>query len=197
MKKLASVLMAAFLVVAVPAPAKAEQTCQEVDEVGLVCLTVENGTATVTGPLGIGLSATAPPVEVTVPGPERTVTLPPPAPVTKTAAPQTVTKTETATETATVTETPAPATATVTATPTNTPQRSAAPTGHTSAGQDPGAPDTIVERVVRNVGVPILWIVIGVALAILIQYLMYALGRSDAKHADDRWLEGILNRKRN
>lgn len=192
MKRIMAVFMVVFLVLATATPANAEQTCQDVAGVGVLCLTVDGGQVTVTGPLGIDLSAEAPTIEVPVPvpGPTQTVTVPPPAPatVTRTAPP-----TRAATETATITATPP--TVTETSTATRTIARTSPPSPQ--AGQEQDRPDTIIERVVRNAGVPLLFVILGIALAIGFQYVMYAVGRNDGKHADDKWIESLLNRKRN
>lgn len=209
-KRLAAVLMAVFLVTAIATPANAAPTCQTVVEIGELCLTVDGGRAIVSGPLGIGLSVDVPqttievpvpvPTQIVIPGPTQTVTAPGQAPVTVTRAPSTVTQTRTATVTAppttatsTVTRTPGP---TVTARPTATTAPSST-NSDSSARQGQSQPDTIVQRVVKKVGIPLLWVILGIALAIIAQYLMYVMGRSDAKHADDKFLENILNRKKN
>lgn len=185
-------VLVAFLVLAPTAPAIAAPTCQDVAEVGSFCLTVEDGRAIVTGPLGINLSVDVPvpvPTEVIVPGPTRTVTLPPPAPAT-------VTRTQTATVTAAPTTVTERATETTRTTVTRTATPTLTSTPMPPVGQERDRPDTMIQQVVRNVGIPLLWIVIGVILALVVQYIMYALGRSDAKHTDEKWLESLLNRKR-
>lgn len=191
MKKLAALLAAIFLVLTTATPATAADQCQEIPGIGPICLTTGGGHVRVTGPLGIDLSAEVPPARVEVPVPTEitvTVTAPAPAPrtVTRTAIPSAVTKTVTETQTRTVAASPATVAPTL-ATP---------PPPHRSAGQETVPSDTIVQQVVRSVGVPLLWVLLGVALAIVGQYVMYAIGRSEAKHAERRFFESILNRKK-
>lgn len=138
----------ALVLFGAPSPASAAQEC-ETSALGLVCLDVVNGQATVSDALGNPLvSLPVPPVvervtetvtipgpTITVPGPTQTITVTPPRP--PQAAPATATVTRTASgSTATVTATQSGATLTAaptTVTTTQTPGRQSSATSGTLA----------------------------------------------------------------
>lgn len=195
MKRISAAIAAFLFVVLMATPAQAADNCTDTT-LGPVCLSVDNGKASVTGP-GISLNQDVPvPAPVIVPGP--VVNVPVPGPVVKVPGPTVYVPGPTRVITKVVpgptrtVEVPGPTQTVTVPGPTRMlPCPTPPVTEKTVTVKTPGDTHYIKVSVPQVVAFSLLALILGPILVLLVMYIMYRIGRSEGEHSLDDFLRDL------